>query len=125
MPARLYLLGGITGRIDCPVEANPPVVRIMWTRNESMLDDVTKSSRVSLGKYGTLVLRTVRRDDEGRYACLPYSSLGMGEISSTVNVYVRGAVVFLLQYKFMSEILFFLQIHAGNLVFVVFHAGIV
>lgn len=38
MPVSLLLPKGMQGRIHCPVEANPPVTMIIWTKNERTID---------------------------------------------------------------------------------------
>jgi len=85
----LYLPRGLLGRIDCPVDANPPVTLTVWSKNDRVVD-VTKSTRFKVNARGTLIIKPVSTGDDGRYACTPYSSLGAGTTSSPVNVVVRG-----------------------------------
>ena len=89
MPVRIYLPKGMAGRILCPVEANPPVTLIVWTRNERVID-FTHSPRLKLSKDGTLLIKAVTATDEGRYTCTPYSPLGAGRSSTVVQIIVRG-----------------------------------
>jgi len=105
MPLEVYLGRGLPGRLDCVVDANPPVSQVVWTRNERPMDvdwssssprvlvvvDWSSSSpRVLVDDGGSLVFRVVSAVDEARYACAAYSSLGAGRSSTTVRVYVRG-----------------------------------
>lgn len=100
LPPRLYLARGLTGRIDCPVDANPPVTIILWAKNGVMVDDDDGPGRVMIGgrggrrlrtsRHGTLFIRSVEKGDEGRYVCTPYSPLGKGQTSMPVQVFVRG-----------------------------------
>ena len=89
MTTHLYLPLGMMGRIDCPIEANPGITHIVWTKggrvvNFASVDRVKQTSR------GTLVIRTVIADDNGTYSCTPYSAIGAGKSSSPVQVIVRG-----------------------------------
>lgn len=102
LPPRVYLARGLTGRIDCPVEANPPVTIILWAKNGVMVDDDDgprlvgnggsggQGRRLRTSRQGTLVIRSVEKTDEGRYVCTPYSPLGKGQTSMPVQVFVRG-----------------------------------
>ena len=89
MPVRIYLPKGMAGRILCPVEANPPVTLIVWTKNERVID-FSRTTRLKVTKDGTLLLRSVIATDEGRYTCTPYSPLGAGRSSTVVQIIVRG-----------------------------------
>lgn len=89
MSGRIYLTRGMQGRIECPVEANPPVTRILWSFNEQSID-LDRTTRKRVNKFGSLVLRSAEKEDEGRYSCTPYSPLGSGQMSLPVQVAVRG-----------------------------------
>lgn len=89
MPTRIYLPRGMAGKIECKVDANPPVMRIIWSRNGIILD-VSGISRIKINQQGILVINPVTMSDEGNYSCKPYSPLGGGEPSLPVQVLVRG-----------------------------------
>lgn len=89
MPARVYLPRGMTGRIECPVESNPPLTVILWNRDNVGID-YTQSRHMRASNEGTLVIKPVISSDEGQYTCVPYSPLGRGEASWPVQVLVRG-----------------------------------
>ena len=89
MPVRLYLPKGMMGRIECQIEANPPVTLVVWSKNEQVID-VAHSTRLKTNKEGALVIKAVSSNDEGRYACTPYSPMGVGKSSTPVQVLVRG-----------------------------------
>lgn len=89
MLPRIYLPQGMPGRLDCPVDANPPATRIVWSLNEQIID-IDQVQRVKVSKYGALLIKSVLKEDEGRYTCRPYSPLGSGQISVPVQVLVRG-----------------------------------
>jgi len=89
MPQRLYLPRGLLGRIECPVESNPPRTEVLWSKEGRTLDfEAVQHARVN--RYGTLILQPVIASDEGQYSCQPYSPLGAGRVSTRVRVYVRG-----------------------------------
>jgi len=96
LPPRVYLTRGLTGRLDCPVDANPPVTIILWAKNGVMVDDDGGGDggrggrRLRTSRHGTLFIRSVEKTDEGRYVCTPYSPLGKGQTSMPVQVFVRG-----------------------------------
>ena len=99
LPPRVYLARGLTGRIDCPVDANPPVTIILWAKNGVMVDDDDgpgliggggRGRRLRTSLQGTLFIRSVEKTDQGRYVCTPYSPLGKGQTSMPVQVFVRG-----------------------------------
>jgi len=89
LPIRLYLANGLTGIVECPVDANPPVTRVTWAINERLID-IRRLSHMRIGADGSLVIARVERKDEGRYSCTAYSSLGSGQMSTPVQVLVRG-----------------------------------
>ena len=87
--SKIYLPRGMLGKIECPVDANPPVTLILWSKNEKMID-TTQMTRMRVTKQGALIIKSVIQTDEGRYACTPYSPLGAGKNSMPVQVYVKG-----------------------------------
>jgi len=102
LPVEAYLGRALPGRLDCVVDANPPVSQVVWTKNERPLSLPAPAHaagsgsgggavrRVHVDRGGSLIFAVVRSVDEGRYACAAYSSLGAGRSSTTVRVYVRG-----------------------------------
>ena len=89
MPLTLYLPNGMLGRIECPVEANPPVTLVVWMKNDKVID-LERNTRLKVNKQGTLVFKNVESGDEGRYKCTPYSAMGAGASSKPVQIVVRG-----------------------------------
>ena len=86
----MYLPRGMTGRIDCPFEDDPPLTIIMWIKDDVALDLSTTRNRVRTTRHGSLVIRSVTSSDEGRYSCIPYSPQTSGPTSPPVQVLVRG-----------------------------------
>ena len=86
---RVYLPKGMIGQLACPVEANPPVSLVVWTKDENIIDFAT-THRLKLDVDGTLLFNNVVNADEGRYTCTPYSELGAGSMSPIVQITVKG-----------------------------------
>lgn len=79
----------MTGKVNCPVDANPPVMRVTWAINERQID-VTRLSRMRISSDRSLVIEKVEKEDEARYSCTAYSSIGSGKMQNPVQVIVRG-----------------------------------
>ena len=94
MPERVYLPRGMMGRLECPVDANPPVTMTVWTKDTKIIDLRKVRNVRMVGSARTLVLDPVTTLDEGEYTCTPYSTLGAGQQSTTVHVLVRGTVLY-------------------------------
>lgn len=56
MPSRVYLARGLTGRVECPVDANPPATLILWSRNGRTIDvtDTTLTGSRSVSQLNVL-----------------------------------------------------------------------
>lgn len=50
---QIFLPRGMLGRVDCPVDANPPVTLTVWTKDDRVID-LTRTTRVKV-QCGTLV----------------------------------------------------------------------
>ncbi|RVE65528.1 hypothetical protein OJAV_G00117800 [Oryzias javanicus] len=83
MPMETYLPTGMEGRISCSVAAQPPLLRVDWTKDGELLD-LSLYPGWSLKAEGTLVMATVNEDAAGTYTCTPYNSYGsMGSSEPT------------------------------------------
>ena len=96
-PDHVYLTRAVPGRLHCPVDANPPVTRVTWTKDGRPVeglyvasDDMAADGRVTVTGDGTMVFTPVKTEDSGRYSCTPHSSLGVGQPSQPVQVLVKG-----------------------------------
>lgn len=89
MPERLYLPRGMMGTITCPVDSNPPLTVIVWSKDTKIID-FRLVRNVRMNKAGTLLIDPVTAVDEGQYTCTPYSPLGAGQPSTVIHVYIRG-----------------------------------
>ena len=87
MPRGLIWALGFSERLDCPVDANPPVTQIIWTKNGIIIDFGT-SPLIQLTN-GSLLVTQVTQSDAGNYRCTAISSYGNGD-SEIVQVEVKG-----------------------------------
>lgn len=90
LPSRQFLPRGLHGKLDCPVDANPPPYSIEWLKNEKPLEESMFGGRLAMDRQGSLVFKTVETGDEGRYTCLATSNIGKGSPSSVIHVVVSG-----------------------------------
>jgi len=68
------------------------VTLTQWTKDERVID-VTRTTRFKIQSDGTLLIKPVAQSDEGRYSCTPYSSLGAGQTSPSIDIVVRGSLI--------------------------------
>ena len=96
---RLYLADGLTGRLTCPFDEDPPNSLVAWSKDGRPLnatstwrkrDGEDEQPRVRYGRGGTLIFAAASAVDEGVYTCLVYAPLHKGPESSPVRVLVRG-----------------------------------
>jgi len=90
---RTYLARGLTGRVQCPAEDDPPHRLIIWSKRGRVIQfsDDSASSRLSVVLGGTLVVERVEPTDAGDYRCTLYSPQDDAErLSFVVRVVVRG-----------------------------------
>jgi len=146
---QIYLVRSLPGRLDCPADANPPVIRVVWTKDDRPIDEssvgvgvggrhsghflgglsstssgqvadqrhhykgggtqyrqhqlqqqqqqqqqvsATAAPRVWVTKRGSLEFRHLLTTDSGVYTCTPYSTLGKGQPSAPIHVFVKGNI---------------------------------
>ncbi|KAK3588825.1 hypothetical protein CHS0354_028474 [Potamilus streckersoni] len=77
---------GFFEKLDCPVDANPPVYQFVWTKNGLIVDFAP--SKLTLAPNGSLLVNKVDESDAGNYRCTAISSVGRGE-SDIVQVEVK------------------------------------
>ena len=97
LSSEVFLARGLPARLDCPVTANPPVISVVWAKDDRVVAPlVPKDSsggdgaRLTTDRRGSLLFRSVSMRDEGRYSCTPYSLLGVGQASRPIRLHVRG-----------------------------------
>ncbi|KAK3106932.1 hypothetical protein FSP39_003286 [Pinctada imbricata] len=86
---------GFRQRLDCPVDANPPVHEVSWTKNSYVVD--FSSSRLTQLSNGSLLVYQVQQVDAGSYSCTPISSVGSGKSSPLVQVIVQDPPRFIIR----------------------------
>ncbi|XP_056147181.1 protein turtle homolog A-like [Lampris incognitus] len=83
MPKETYLPTGMDGVVNCPAIAQPPLVRVDWTKDGGLLD-LALYPGWTLTSVGSLSIATVNDDVAGMYTCTPYNSYGsMGSSGPT------------------------------------------
>ena len=87
MPVQVRWATGFREKLDCPVDANPPMTETLWTKGQAILDS---KGRFDVLLNGTLLVSGVKEEDTGSYFCTPVSALGQGQPSPNVQVIVRG-----------------------------------
>ncbi|XP_013395368.1 protein turtle-like isoform X2 [Lingula anatina] len=83
----------MTDYLPCPIDANPPVYTVTWTKNNQLVD-LSSNGRIGLGQDWSLVFTDIRSEDTGAYTCTPYNDNGMGRSSDLMQVVVRDPPYF-------------------------------
>ena len=96
---RRYLAAGVTGKLPCPLDEDPPNSMVAWTKDGRSLDaepawrrrnSEDGQPRVRYTRGGTLVFAAPSSVDEGVYTCFVYSPLRERPESPPMRVLVRG-----------------------------------
>lgn len=111
-----YLARGLTGRVRCPAEDDPPHRLVIWSRrgrtiqtSEHVDDDDDDSSasrrrRFSVDLGGVLVVDEARFSDAGDYGCTLYSPKDdAARLSYVVRVVVTGKSIGLVGFAKFSR----------------------
>ncbi|XP_074545798.1 protein turtle homolog B [Halichoeres trimaculatus] len=86
MPLKTYLPTGMDGLVTCPAAAQPPLLRVHWTKDGEPLD-LSLYPGWTLTQEGSLFMATVNDDTAGVYTCTPYNSYGtMGSSGQTTVI---------------------------------------
>ncbi|XP_028318187.1 protein turtle homolog A-like isoform X2 [Gouania willdenowi] len=93
MPEETYLPTGMEGGVACPVAANPPLLRVDWTKDGRALD-LSLFPGWTLRPGGFLFMATVNDDAAGVYTCTPYNSYGSMGPSGPTHVILQEAPSF-------------------------------
>ncbi|XP_029941459.1 protein turtle homolog A, partial [Salarias fasciatus] len=88
MPQETYLPTGMDGVVSCPAAAQPPLLRVEWTKDGEPLD-LSLYPGWTLKPQGSLFMATVNDDAAGVYACTPYNSYGTMGPSGPTNVILQ------------------------------------
>ncbi|XP_020313701.1 protein turtle homolog A isoform X1 [Oncorhynchus kisutch] len=86
MPPQTYLPTGLGGLVSCPVRAQPPLLRVDWTKDGQPLD-LAMYPGWTLTSEGSVFMATANDDATGKYTCTPYNSYGtMGQSGPTTVI---------------------------------------
>lgn len=88
MPQKTYLPTGMEGVVTCPVAAQPPLLRVDWTKDGEPLD-LSLYPGWTLTPEGSLFMTTVNDDTAGVYTCTPYNSYGTMGSSEPTDVILQ------------------------------------
>ena len=89
IPLRLIWALGFTEKLDCPVDANPPVTEFVWTKNGLVI--MFENSPLQQLANGSLLVEQVTQSDAGNYRCTAKSSVGYDD-SEIMQVEVKGKI---------------------------------
>lgn len=89
-PSVVYVTVGMSGRVSCPFDPQPPSRLVLWTKEGHVIDVTLSGERLSIDSDGDLVIDDVINSDEGRYVCMTYSPLEKGHVSTAYDVIVKG-----------------------------------
>ncbi|XP_052460869.1 uncharacterized protein igsf9b [Carassius gibelio] len=83
MPRETYLPSGKGGKITCPVQAEPPVLYVNWTKDGASLD-LEQYPGWMVNSEGSVFITAANDDAVGMYTCTAYNSYGtMGQSEPT------------------------------------------
>uniref|UniRef100_A0A7N6AXV4 Immunoglobulin superfamily, member 9b n=1 Tax=Anabas testudineus TaxID=64144 RepID=A0A7N6AXV4_ANATE len=83
MPRETYLPAGMEGVIVCPVQADPPVLYVNWTKDGSDLN-LDNFPGWMVNSEGSVFIATANDNAVGMYTCTAYNSYGtMGQSEPT------------------------------------------
>ncbi|KAF7199923.1 uncharacterized protein igsf9b isoform X1 [Nothobranchius furzeri] len=83
MPRETYLPAGMEGKIFCPVQADPPVLYVNWTKDGKNLN-LDNFPGWMVNSEGSVFIATANDNAVGMYTCTPYNSYGtMGQSEPT------------------------------------------
>ncbi|KAK2837512.1 hypothetical protein Q5P01_014724 [Channa striata] len=83
MPRETYLPAGMEGVIVCPVQADPPVLYVNWTKDGNDLN-LDNFPGWMVNSEGSVFITTANDNAVGMYTCTPYNSYGtMGQSEPT------------------------------------------
>uniref|UniRef100_A0A672P0R5 Uncharacterized LOC107553037 n=1 Tax=Sinocyclocheilus grahami TaxID=75366 RepID=A0A672P0R5_SINGR len=83
MPRETYLPAGKGGKIICPVQAEPPMLYVNWTKDGASLD-LEQYPGWMVNSEGSVFITAANDDAVGMYTCTAYNSYGtMGQSEPT------------------------------------------
>ncbi|XP_686205.6 uncharacterized protein igsf9b isoform X1 [Danio rerio] len=83
MPRETYLPMGMGGKIPCPVQAEPPMLYVNWTKDGASLN-LEQYPGWMVNSEGSVFITAANDDAVGMYTCTAYNSYGtMGQSEPT------------------------------------------
>ncbi|XP_051922865.1 protein turtle homolog A isoform X2 [Hippocampus zosterae] len=93
MPRETYLPSGMEGVIVCPVQADPPVLYVNWTKDGNNLN-LDNFPGWMVNSEGSVFIATANDNAVGMYSCTAYNSYGTMGQSEPTNVIVQDPPTF-------------------------------
>ncbi|XP_034152549.1 protein turtle homolog A isoform X3 [Esox lucius] len=95
MPRETYLPTGMGGVIFCPVQAEPPMLYVNWTKDGNNLN-LDNFPGWMVNSEGSVFIATANDDAVGMYTCTAYNSYGTMGQSEPTKVVLQDPPSFLL-----------------------------
>ncbi|XP_074494443.1 uncharacterized protein igsf9b isoform X1 [Sebastes fasciatus] len=93
MSRETYLPAGMEGVIICPVQADPPVLYVNWTKDGNNLN-LDRLPGWIVNSEGSVFIATANDNAVGMYTCTPYNSYGTMGQSEPTNVILQDPPLF-------------------------------
>ncbi|XP_029960343.1 LOW QUALITY PROTEIN: protein turtle homolog A [Salarias fasciatus] len=93
MPRETYLPAGMEGFIVCPVQADPPVLYVNWTKDGNDLN-LDNFPGWMVNSEGSVFIATANDNAVGMYTCTPYNSYGTMGQSEPTKVILQDPPIF-------------------------------
>ncbi|XP_068506181.1 uncharacterized protein igsf9b isoform X2 [Syngnathus scovelli] len=93
MPRETYLPSGMEGVIVCPVQADPPVLYVNWTKDGNNLN-LDNLPGWMVNSEGSVFIATANDNAVGMYSCTAYNSYGTMGQSEPTKVIVQDPPAF-------------------------------
>ncbi|MCJ8735074.1 hypothetical protein PDJAM_G00242620 [Pangasius djambal] len=93
MPRETYLPAGMGGTIVCPVQAEPPMLFVNWTKDGASLD-LHQHPGWMINSEGSVFIATASDDSVGMYTCTAYNSYGTMGQSEPTKVILKDPPLF-------------------------------
>ncbi|XP_061762751.1 protein turtle homolog A isoform X1 [Nerophis ophidion] len=90
-----YLPSGMEGVIVCPVQADPPVLYVNWTKDGNNLN-LDKLPGWMVNSEGSVFIATANDNAVGMYTCTAYNSYGTMGQSEPTQVFLQDPPTFLM-----------------------------
>ncbi|MCI4380958.1 hypothetical protein PGIGA_G00245980 [Pangasianodon gigas] len=93
MPRETYLPAGMGGTIVCPVQAEPPMLFVNWTKDGASLD-LHQHPGWMINSEGSVFIAIANDDSVGMYTCTAYNSYGTMGQSEPTRVILKDPPLF-------------------------------